>query len=1202
MPPKATPKPPTLGERRRTNLRGDSRASIVEDEIEVNASPAPTRASARVRAAANMNSGLTPRPQRHSTNYGAPAFTAASPENPAFIVQDTDLQSGIARAINRVQRDNREDQEARASRAPSVMSTRPRLEETANSRNRLATAPPESGRDRLRQSPLRTIVEAERPAKRKSPTLEDSPEPENSKRQRISESGAASPRRSPERTTGAAAQSRSKTNGSTRRTPGRPRGRPPRSLVQRDVLREVSVDEPRSGSSEPPEDDVDMLSENQENQPVDQAVGPGTAKQSTNTTGAPTQSAGAPTTKQPVSAPTQRDTLYPDLSRMSGSVTLATTYPATDMPPTSGDKIYWHDLPVTRANANRLNELRNSGVPQTPANGAGGKLKVMGPPVQSSAAPTERSFNLESGLFQRATLQTPPPQQTSIGPTPSTVPASSLPPSSVAQELPPRNHLPPGAPAWTQGERQEPPAIRTQTYSWFADPPHRGVRSSSAEPGSSRYIATHIDHDLVDNAKLREPRQRRIENDHSDDEATPRKATNTSLGSPIKSGLVNGQRRERARTEEPEFTSRVPAGFVTRPVRSAFAEPDPKAQSHVHGGTGPSGKPELRGTSTTTIEVEAASAAAAARNRRAQADKELSPNSTETQRPDRYPGRADTAYTTAKGTANAQSSDRTHVGSSSNWTENIKGLARQFRKSFDCKTLAKTMLYFALAIVTMSWIFSWLSGPTMFEGHELDTGLHWYGTSDWRHNLGQFVPSWPFRRVVLSDDNYGNLKEAWESHEQVIARLKRQDEMTTAAISRLEHALPNYIRVDRDKQGNAIIPNDFWRALKAFARQDGDFVILDEKKAITDPHWKPFEARLDRAGDFETWVRQNKDKLRDIVGAGQGQQTPGPDVDELIRKRLEEQNLPDKLVVMKKEFVDLIKEEYKANARSVKADIAALQRNNEELSKKLERLSKSSAGGVTADEVRRITQKELRKAIGDLQLGSLAKGRMHDPLIADLKSRVNYFGPQSGAYFDPHLSSPTFKFKYPRFGTPEWKVQRPWIAKHASTIMQAWEDDGDCWCAGGTWDSKRSRPKPADIYMGVLPLIPQVLWMEHIHPQETMDDGSMPRDVEVWIEVEEYGQRNTLRDWSMATFPHTDMNERLWDNNFVKVIEFEFKNQTAGGPVEKAVRFPSQLNEFGIATDRVLIRAVSNYGARDHTCFYRVKLFGEQPPAEQQQR
>ncbi|KAL8297824.1 hypothetical protein RB600_002713 [Gaeumannomyces tritici] len=1193
MPPKATPKPPTLGERRRTNHRGDSRASMAEDEIEVNDSPAPTRASARVRAAANMNSGLTPRPQRHSTNYGSPAFAAGSPETaPAFIVQDTDLQSGIARAINRVQRDNKEDQEARASRAPSVMVPRRNLEETANSRNRLATAPPEDGRDRSRYSPMRPIAEAETPArrkspaKRKSPELEDASEPENSKRQRISESGAASPRRSPERTT---AQSKLK-NPSPRRKPGRPRGRPPRSLVQRDVLREVSLDAPRSGSSEPPEDDVDMLLEDQENQPVDQAVGPGTAKQAISAPSAPTQSTAGPITRQPVSAATQRDALYPNLSRMGGSMMLTAAHSSTDMPPPSGDKIYWNDLPITRANGHRLHELRSSDIPQTPANGAGGKLKAMGPPVQSSAAPTERSFNLESGLFQRATLQTPPPAQISIAHTPSTVPESSLPPSSVAQELPPRSHLPPGAPAWTQGERQQPPATRGQTYSWFADPPHRGVRSSSAEPGSSRYIATHLDHDLVDNAKAREQRQLRIENDHSDDAATPRKPIRKGLGSPIKNGLVNGQRRERARTEEPELATRTKINHATRPTRSAFAEPEPEVQLHARREIRSPEISELHGVSTTVTEAKAA---AAARNGRVQVGKEQSTTSTEGHQPKKPLGRSDNIYTTTNGAANTQSSDSPRVGPGSTWSENMEGLARHFHKSFDWKTLAKTLLYFALALVTMSWIVSWLSGPPMFEGHELDSGFHWYGTSDWKHNLGQFVPSWPFRRILLSDDDYGKLKEAWESQEQVIARVKRQNEATTAAISKLEHALPNYIRVDRDKQGNPIIPDDIWQVLKAYARQDGDFVVLDEKKAITDPHSKAIEKGLDGARAFETWVRQNNHKLRDMLGAGQGQETPSIDVEELIRKRIEAQDLPQKLVVMKKEFVNLVKDEFKTNMRSVQVDIAALKRSQDELSKKLDRVSKSSKGALTPDEVRRVSQ-EVLKVIGDPQL----EKRMRDPLIADLKSRVNYFNVRSGAVFESKISSPTFKFKYPRFGTPQWISAKPWLANGPSAIMHAWEDDGDCWCAGGTWDSKLSRPKPADIYLGIQPITPQVLWMEHINPLETVDDGSMPRDVEVWIEVEDHNQGKHMREWSIATFPHTDLDNKLWDEGFIKVVEFEFKNQTAGRPAEKAVKFPSQLAQFGVVTERVLIRATSNYGARDHTCFYRVKLFGERPPAE----
>ena len=40
-------------------------------------------------------------------------------------------------------------------------------------------------------------------------------------------------------------------------------------------------------------------------------------------------------------------------------------------------------------------------------------------------------------------------------------------------------------------------------------------------------------------------------------------------------------------------------------------------------------------------------------------------------------------------------------------------------------------------------------------------------------------------------------------------------------------------------------------------------------------------------------------------------------------------------------------------------------------------------------------------------------------------------------------------------------------------------------------------------------------------------------------------------------------------------------------------RFSEELEIMKAATENIVVRAVSNYGAEKHTCFYRLRLYGE---------
>ncbi|KAF3767000.1 hypothetical protein M406DRAFT_355430 [Cryphonectria parasitica EP155] len=106
----------------------------------------------------------------------------------------------------------------------------------------------------------------------------------------------------------------------------------------------------------------------------------------------------------------------------------------------------------------------------------------------------------------------------------------------------------------------------------------------------------------------------------------------------------------------------------------------------------------------------------------------------------------------------------------------------------------------------------------------------------------------------------------------------------------------------------------------------------------------------------------------------------------------------------------------------------------------------------------------------------------------------------------------------------------------------------------------------------------------------------MPKDIEVWIRAPTDKRSRTLQDWSSQRWGSAlrgpDSN-RLRQRGFVKVAEFQYDNSVTKGE-SQIFRLPEELLNMDAQTRQVLVRAKTNYGAKDHTCFYRLQLWGDE--------
>ncbi|CAK7270540.1 hypothetical protein SEPCBS119000_004141 [Sporothrix epigloea] len=294
--------------------------------------------------------------------------------------------------------------------------------------------------------------------------------------------------------------------------------------------------------------------------------------------------------------------------------------------------------------------------------------------------------------------------------------------------------------------------------------------------------------------------------------------------------------------------------------------------------------------------------------------------------------------------------------------------------------------------------------------------------------------------------------------------------------------------------------------------------------------------------------------------------------------------------------------------------------------------SNAVAGSMSKREIMSLVDQLVRKGISDAQLEAMARGKIKAHWDASLVKKINFFSQNLGAEIHPHFSSPTYEVA----ATPLWKLGRGAFGHGGSSdsghgvsdlsghpapgsartaiVFEQWEEDGDCWCGAtksgrdlqsSVYGSRGRGPTDVAILLG-LRVLPQYLVVEHISPTATLDPGATPKDLEVWVQITDYAQQQPLQDWSMSQFPNTDENEPLFGHGFIKVGEFAFEankgDSSSGSASDNSVgnaqvfRLSPDLETLDAVTDFVLIRAVTNYGNQDHTCFYRLRLYGEHRP------
>ena len=151
--------------------------------------------------------------------------------------------------------------------------------------------------------------------------------------------------------------------------------------------------------------------------------------------------------------------------------------------------------------------------------------------------------------------------------------------------------------------------------------------------------------------------------------------------------------------------------------------------------------------------------------------------------------------------------------------------------------------------------------------------------------------------------------------------------------------------------------------------------------------------------------------------------------------------------------------------------------------------------------------------------------------------------------------------------------------------MQAWDDVGDCWCT--TSESGR-----AQLAVRVsIEVYPTEVTIEHIPQAATLDIGSAPRRLELWAAVASYDDWARVYDAATVRMgAQADIKDSALPDTYVRIARWEY-DISAPAHVQTH-KVDVDLEGLGVPVQELVVRATSNWGGGDHTCFYRVRLGG----------
>ncbi|KAI9821742.1 MAG: hypothetical protein M1827_002323 [Pycnora praestabilis] len=401
------------------------------------------------------------------------------------------------------------------------------------------------------------------------------------------------------------------------------------------------------------------------------------------------------------------------------------------------------------------------------------------------------------------------------------------------------------------------------------------------------------------------------------------------------------------------------------------------------------------------------------------------------------------------------------------------------------------------------------------------------------------------RVFVLESDVTGIKSDVVELKSDVV-ELKNLQKLDSVSIEKLEAILPDAIMVRRNEDtGDFEVLPEFWTALKEKIQQDF---------GTPNP-----------SGGFWNAFRTKNDRLK-----------MSEEFQPLFEKAFHQQESMDK-----QEFIKLLQDNYEIMSGDI-------QRFGKVFEDKFNHFNASLEGrtNVVAD---RVTRGILRRNLAPVQLDAMAWANLKKNLDIGLR-HVNFFSIGLGAVVDPSLSSPTY---HRRLSWTHWFAVNllqlgPRRALGPLGALNGWEDVGDCWCTPSQ-DGKAQLTvlSPRTIF-------PTEITIEHMPNAATLDIAAAPQEMELWAQIDDQDVRQQV-DQAQAFIlgPDAALNPDVpWalGKKYVRIAKWIY--DIHGHNHIQTFQVDVNMKMLGAKTNKLAVRALTNWGTGGYTCLYRVRVFG----------
>jgi hypothetical protein len=526
-----------------------------------------------------------------------------------------------------------------------------------------------------------------------------------------------------------------------------------------------------------------------------------------------------------------------------------------------------------------------------------------------------------------------------------------------------------------------------------------------------------------------------------------------------------------------------------------------------------------------------------------------------------------------------RNANRTNRGNRqrSNTNVNQPNQATNGRGTRLLETILGSIIMFLVVSFGLFYAFTAISGLLSDNDKGVDAPNFSTGTSMW-DTISRLLPEFPEFPDINKFTDVSEPKDFTKFHDERLAK-------------ELEKIMPDTVWAPQDKNGKTKISEDFWHALKEAMKQDDSILTLG-RSGISDDLWSAIKSRIESTG---------------IAAGSDGTSKASAsiaDIELLIDSKVSrswvawlEQN--DKalkkaltgVALTKDDFIKLFQEETVSYQGEVEQKLTELQERIRGVTRQISKLENeiTSCGSLKKHECRTIVESMISKAISNSKLDAIAQGAIDGHANDVLANQVNFFGIGSGARIDPMYSSSAWKQPQPYFKSKRYLDDEGYKPRPRAAALTDWSEEGDCFCAASDLKGYGVGTNNISVILS-RNIIPQHLVVEHILPGATLDPGATPKDIEVWAYIEELNLRNEVRTWSKYQFPDTPKEDVL-NEGWVKIGHVTYDKKDGGNGVQ-LFKLSDELTRMDAITNHVVIRAINNYGA-DHTCFYRLKIYGD---------